>query len=67
MEESQKILLEDDAIIIINIGYEKMRYLTGDCDVITKNDIEYIDITTVALETACNMLQNPEFKTQMDY
>lgn len=44
-----------------------MRYLTGDCDVITKNDIEYIDITTVALETACNMLQNPEFKTQRDY
>lgn len=65
LEELKKILLEDDAIIIINIGYEKMRYLTGGCDVITKNNIEYIDIINVALKTARRMLQNSKFETQI--
>ena len=63
----QSVLAEGDAIIITEIGYEKLRYLIGVCTVITKRDIRYIDVRQKAVELAMEMLGDNGFTTQMDY
>ena len=63
----QEVLPEDEAIIITEIGWEKLRYLIGCCTVITKNDIQFIDVRAKAIDLARSMLKNDAFQTQMDY
>ena len=66
-EALQKILPDNDAIMITEIGSEKMRYLTGCCIVITSADFKCIDIGSEALKLAKTMLKNPDFTTQNEY
>ena len=66
-EALQQILPDDDAVLITEVGYEKMRYLIGNCVVITNKDTKYIDINREAVKLAATMLENPDFITQMDY
>ncbi len=63
----QGILVEGDAIIITEVGYEKLRYLIGSCTVITRNEIQYIDVRSKAVELAGALLNNKSFSTRMDY
>lgn len=63
----QSVLSEDDAIIITEVGNEKLRYLVGLCTVITNTDIQSIDVCCKAVELARIMLENPEFTTRMEY
>lgn len=58
---------EDDAIIILESGNEKLRYLVGSAMVITSKQSEYLDIATVAAEAAAEMLKNPSWKTRVAY
>jgi hypothetical protein len=64
-ESLQSILPEGEAIILIEIGHTKMASLHGYCSVITKNETKGIDLCTMALEAARNMLGNPEYDTKM--
>jgi hypothetical protein len=66
-EALQQILPDNEAIIITETGYEAMRYLTGDCTIITRSGFECIDIKRIALGIARDLLKNPEFTTKMDY
>ena len=63
----QSVLADGDAIIITEIGYEKLRYLIGVCIVITKRGIQCIDLCREAVERAREMLGDNGFTTQMDY
>jgi hypothetical protein len=63
----QAIIAEDDAIIITEVGYEKLRCLIGHCTVITWNEIQYIDVRNKAVELAGTLLNNKSFSTRMDY
>ena len=58
---------EDDAVIIMEAGAEKMNYVVGSTIIITKNDIQYIDMTNAAIEKAKDMLGNPSWDTKCDY
>ena len=66
-ESLQKIIPDNDAIIITEIGSEKMRYLTGISTVITNKDFKCIDISRESVKLAAKMLNNPEFTTQIEY
>lgn len=66
-EALQEIVAPGDAIIITEVGYEKLRYLVGDTVVITRDAIEYINLRSAAMEAACKLLNNPQFDTQMEY
>ena len=66
-EALQEIVAPGDAIIITEVGYEKLRYLVGDAVVITRDAIEYINLRSAAKAAACNLLNNPQFDTQMAY
>jgi len=63
----QSVLAEGDAIIIREVGYEKLRYLIGRSHVITKSDSRYVHLQDRALAESQIMLNNPEYQTKMDY
>lgn len=63
----QSVLAEGDAIIITEVSFEKLRYLIGCCTVITRDDIQFVDVRNKAIELARSMLGNDTFSTEMDY
>ncbi|MDR1558700.1 MAG: hypothetical protein LBS84_03185 [Clostridiales bacterium] len=63
----QEVLVPGDAILMTEIGYEKLRYLTAFCGIITKDTIQYTDLRDSALTLAKELLSNPDFQTQMEY
>jgi len=65
--ELQKILYDGDAIIITEIGYEKLRYLIGYSIIITKTESRCVDLDNEALGIAKKMLGNPAFTTVTEY
>ena len=62
----QKCVSENDAVIIMESGHEKLRYVTGSAFIITSNDTKYLDVETLALEAIKKMV-GTEFVTRMDY
>lgn len=65
--ELQNAVAENDAIIITEVGHEKQRYVVGTAVIITQQEIACISITDLALQKAREMLNNPLFKSRMDY
>lgn len=61
------IVAEDDAIILMEVGNEKLRYVTGYATIITTNDSRTIDLTNDAIELAGKMLGDSGYRTQVDY
>lgn len=67
LRELQKILPDDEAFIFTEVGHEKLCYLVGYSIVVTNSDIKTVDIERGAIEMACQMLNNDEFRTKMNY
>ena len=63
----QTILPEGEAIILTEIGNEKMRYFTAYSAIITTKDTGWVDLAHLAAEEAGKLLGNPDYNTQMDY
>ena len=63
----QKLVCEDDAIIIMEAGHEKLRYVAGLNTVITHTAIQSVSLSEASLEIARKLLGNPDYQTQMDY
>ena len=62
-----KQVADDDAILLFEVGNEKLRYVVGSVVVITSKGYEYRDITNVGVEIAKQMLNNPNYDTQCSY
>ena len=67
VEELQKLLPENEVCIITEIGAEKLRYLTAYSNVISKNEIRQVSLDAVAMKEAGKMLNDPDYKTEMEY
>lgn len=67
LEALQQCVADDDAVIILESGNEKMRYVVGAATIITAKEIRYLDITDLAVEEASKMLGNPGWETVCDY
>ena len=63
----QECVAEDDAIIVMESGNEKLRYLVGSAAVITNHGYEYLEISDIASRKASEMLGNPDWKTECCY
>lgn len=63
----QKLVCENDAILIFEVGHEKLRYLVGYCTVITSTAIQYVDIRQQALDLAAKLLNTPGYNTRTEY
>jgi len=63
----QEVVADGDAIIITEVGYEKLRYLVGRSEIITKTGFKTVSLRDITLTEARLLLENPEFDTQMEY
>ncbi len=63
----QKHIAADDAIIIVEGGNESLRYIIGSAVVVTRNAIEYFDVTNLATRRAAELLENPQWTTKCNY
>lgn len=63
----QQFVCADDAIIILESGNEKMRYVIGSATVVTRDKYKYLDITSIAKKTAAALLGKEDFQTQCEY
>lgn len=66
-EALSKVVAPDDAIIITEIGYEKLRYLTAYAVVITREKTKLVELRETSIDVACSLLGNPNFDTRMEY
>ena len=63
----QRCVADDDAIIIMEAGYEKLCYVVGAATIITSKDYEHMSITDLAMGKAAEMLGAPAWTTTCDY
>lgn len=66
-DELAKLLPDDEAVIILEAGHEKLRYVTGGATVITNNGSRYIDLRRSAVSCARELLGNPNWETEAEY
>lgn len=67
IDKLQAFVADDDAIIILESGNEKMRYVIGSATIITNSGYNHMDITDLAAKKAAEMLHNPSWKTRCEY
>ena len=65
--ELQDIIPDDDCIIVMESGHEKLRYVDGTGYVITKERIESLSIMSWVQQKAKELMQDPDYTTQIDY
>lgn len=63
----QEVVAPGDAIIITEVGYEKLCYLSGYVTVITRDKQDYISLDEASIELAQQLLGNEEYNTQNSY
>ncbi len=66
-EALQKIVAPGSAIIITEIGFEKLRYLTAFSVIITQEAIESEELRSQSLTLARKLLGNPAYDPRMEY
>ncbi len=67
MQQLQKYIVDDEAVIIMETGAEKLRYVNGFAQIITSEEIGWIDLKDAAVEKARKMLSKPEYSPKCEY
>lgn len=67
IEKLQEYVADNDAIIILEAGHEKLRYVVGSATIITSSQVNYYDMQNAALQMAKDMLNNQNWETRIDY
>jgi len=67
VSELQQHVREDDAVIILEAGSEKLRYIVGSVEIITSTDWDHLDIADLAKRRAAVLLNNPTWHTTCEY
>lgn len=60
----QRHVRADDAVIILESGREKLCYLVGSAEIITRSGYDQLDISKLARHYASVMLDNPKWQTR---
>lgn len=63
----QECVADDDAILIMEVGNENLRFVIGTVDVITSKEISYVNMTEAATKMAAEMLGRPDYTTRCEY
>ena len=62
----QECVADNDAILLLETGHEKLHSVVGAATVITRTGIRYLDLWNLAREHAKRMLCNPDWDTRCD-
>ncbi len=65
IEQLQKLLPMDDLIVITEIGCQKLQYLWGDVQVITRTDVQYVSLESAARDM-CEKMMESQNRTKVD-
>lgn len=63
----QEHVSEGDAVILMEVGHEKLCYVTGAATILTSGGQEYLSLAEMAANRASEMLGDPDWSTQCDY
>ena len=63
----QKMIPENEAVVLEEIGNEKLRYLNASAIIITSNDYAGMDFLDVLIGKAKSILQDDSFTCDMEY
>ena len=63
----QEHVAEDDAVILLEAGHKKLRYVTGAATILTNTGHEHLDLAAMAVSRASELLGNPDWRTKCDY
>lgn len=63
----QECVADDDAIVITEVGNEKLSYVTAIATIITSTSCDTIELTDFAYEKASQMLEDPKWTTRYTY
>lgn len=63
----QNHIADDDAVIILESGYEKLNYVVGSAVIITSTTTGYIDLANSACKKAAELLGDPKWTTKCDH
>ncbi|MDR0287228.1 MAG: hypothetical protein LBI03_05930 [Clostridiales bacterium] len=67
LDDLQTVVAPGDAVIIMEIGYDKMRYVYGLANIVTSEKAESMDFTQLVIKKAAELLSNPDYKTKIEY
>lgn len=67
IEGLQRHVSNDDAVIILEAGNERLRYVNGYVTVITSTGVKFEDITTIGINFAKELLGSSEYSTKVRY
>ena len=67
LKELQEHIAEDDAVIILESGKEKLRYITGYATVVTSSESKFANIADIAIDIAKKALNNQNWSTDISY
>nr|MCR4693221.1 hypothetical protein [Bacillota bacterium] len=67
VKELQEHIAEDDAVIILESGKEKLRYITGYATVVTSSESKFVNIANIAIDLAKKALDNQNWSTDISY
>lgn len=67
IDDLQTFVADGDAIIILECGHEKLRYIVGSALIITKDQCESMDIADLAASQAARLLGDPSWCTRCEY
>lgn len=67
IQKLQEILVDDDAIIIMFSGNEKLCYVVGSAMVITKTESRFLNVKELAKDAARVILQDDTWDTICEY
>ena len=65
--ELQRLIPENEAAIIKEIGNEKFCYLIGSGTIVTRHAVESVELDEILMERVSKMLPDRRFITRMDY
>lgn len=63
----QEHVSEGDSVILLEVGHEKLCYVTGTATILTSSGQEYLSLAEMAANRASEMLGDPDWSTQCDY
>ena len=67
IEGLQKYVADDDAVLIMESGAEKLRYVTGYVTIVTKDRCATIDMVQQAQHLASEFLEDETWRTVCEY
>lgn len=61
------LVADDEAVIIMEAGHEKLQYVSGNATIVTSGAVEYVDLERAALQLAKQLLDAPDYDPAMCY